>query len=188
MDEVFELFEPFRNVMAWDKSNNKVKAHKIMWFIFLLSDLTEENPLRDIPVEKKETEAKFRAYGDKDKVFTTAELLVLVPAIECFTKYNTTAEERILKAFDDKSDELRAALEETLPETATNEKDGVTAFVSNSTILTKGLKELETIKKVKMNVVAAVKREAMSQKIRGKIALSPLSRGNIELAVIDKEI
>lgn len=180
-DEIFFLFKPLTDVMDWDKSNNKAKANQMLFFVFLLCDLTEENPLKETPVEKKEEEALFRAYKKRDKTFTKNELSVLEPAVECYVKYNTTPEERILKAFDDKSEEMREILEDTIPETSVNEKDGVVGFTSNSGILTKGLKELESIKKVKMSVIAAVRREAMSQAIRGKQVLSPLSKGTIEL-------
>jgi hypothetical protein len=180
-DEIFFLFKPLTDVLDWDTSNNKVKANKMLFFVFLLCDLTEENPLKDIPANKKEEEAKFRAYKDRGKSFSKDELSVLQPAIECYVKYNTTPEERILKAFDEKSEETREELENTKPETVVNEKDGMVTFASNSSIITKGLKELESIKNVKKNVISAVRREAMSQAIRGKVTLSPLSKGNIEL-------
>lgn len=183
-DEIFFLFKPLVDVWNWDKSNNKQKAHKMLYFVFLLCDLTEENPLKEIPAAKKEEESLFRAYKDRGKKFTKKELSVLEPAIECYIKYNTTPEERILKAFDDKSEETREVLEDTKPETSVNEKDGVVSFVSNSNIITKGLKELDSIKKIKMNVISAVRREAMSQSIRGKQTLSPLSKGSIELPSI----
>lgn len=188
-DEIFFLFKPLVDVMEWDKSNNKVKANKMLFFVFLLCDLTEENPLKDIPASKKEEEAKFRAYKDRNKKFSDDERSVLEPAIECYVKYNTTPEERILLAFDEKSEETREELETTEPETHVNEKDGVVSFVSNSSIITKGLKELESVKKIKAGVIAAVRREAMSQAIRGQQVLSPLSKGNIELpSISDREM
>ena len=80
-------------------------------------------------------------------------------------------------------------LEDTKPETVTNDKDGVVTFASNSSIITKGLKELEGIKKTKISVIAAVRRAAMSQAIRGKVVLSPLSKGAIELpSIADREV
>ena len=180
-DEIFFLFKPLVDVLKWDRSNNKAKANQMLYFIFFLCDLTEENPLKEIPAERKEEEAKFRGYNNKEKEFTENELSVLEPAIACYVRYNTTAEERILKAFDDKSEQIRGILEDTIPETSVNEKDGVVSFTSNSSILTKGLKELEGIKKIKMSVIAAVRREAMTQAIRGKTVLSPLSKGAIGL-------
>ena len=180
-DEIFFMFKQFRDLWEWDTSPNKDKAHRLFYFIFLLCDLTEENQLRDVPANRKEEEAKFYAFGNKNKTFTKSELKVLEPAMACFVKYNTIPEERILEAFDLKADELRNVLEDTKPETVENFKNGVTSFVSNSAIITKGLKKLDAVKKSKINVIAAVRREAMTQRVRGGTSLSPLSRGNIEL-------
>jgi len=180
-DEVFFMFKSFRELWNWDESPNKAKAHQLFYFLFLLCDLTEENPLRDTHIDKKEEEAKFYAFKDRNYAFTKAELKVLQPAVNCFIKYNTIAEERILEAFDIKADELRLALEDTMPETAENNTDGVIAFVSNSGIITKGLKKLDMVKKSKINVIAAVRREAMTQRVRGQMMLSPLSKGAITL-------
>lgn len=188
-DEVFFMFKQFRDLWEWDTSNNKVKAHQLFYFIFLLCDLTEENPLRDVVIAKKEEEAKFYAFKNREYKFSKEELKVLQPAIDCFIKYNTIAEERILEAFDLKAEELRLALEETMPETVENSKNGVITFVTNSAIITKGLKKLDMVKKAKINVIAAVRREAMTQRVRGQMTLSPLSRGNITLpSFVDREI
>lgn len=188
-DAKFYLFKPLTDILAWDKEPGKPKGNKMLFFVFLLCDLTENNPLKEVPVSKKEEEAKFRAYSDKNKEFTDGELKYLIPAIECYIKYNTTAEERILKAFDEKSEQLRIELENTIPESVINDKGGVISFASNSSIITKGLRELDSIKKIKMNVISAVRRESMTQRVRGAISLSPLSRGSITLpSIADREV
>jgi hypothetical protein len=186
-DEIFYLFRPLVDLYEWDKSQNKDKANKLLMFVFYLCDLTEENPLKDVPAEKKEEEAKFKAFADRRKEFTKSELKYLIPAIDCYIKYNSTPEERILNKFDEKSEQLRDKLESTKPITKTNSKGGITTFASNTGIITKGLNELNTIKKSKASVVAAVRREAMSQSIRGQQTLSPLSKGNIQLYSINDE-
>jgi hypothetical protein len=187
-DEVFFMFKPFRTLWDWDDSEKKTKAHQLFYFIFLLCDLTEDNPLRDTHLDKKEEESKFYAFKDRNYAFTKAELKVLQPAIDCFIKYNTIAEERILEAFDIKANELRQALEDTMPEAEENNNDGVISFVSNSAIITKGLKNLDKVKKSKINVISAVRREAMTQRVRGQMLLSPLSKGSIALpSFVDRE-
>lgn len=178
----FHLFQEFIDIWKSDRKVSKPRANKIFFFIFLLCDLSEDNPLRDIPSEVKEEEALYRAYGDKKHSFTKKELLLLIPAVDCYIKYNKTAEERILEAFDSKAVELRDTLEVVKPETYENYKDGVTAFVSNSSIITKGLKELDSVKKLKINVINAIRREAMTQRVRGAAVLSPLSKGVIPIA------
>jgi hypothetical protein len=178
-DEKFFLFKPFVDIWEWDKSEDKDKANKMLRFIYLLCDITEECPLKDVPTQKREAEALFHAYKDKDYKFTKKERELVEAGIECYIKYNETAEERLLGEFDNKAEELRAKLEETMPETVENFKNDVTTFVSNSEIITRALKELDSVKKSKIAVISAIKREALSQRVRGAAALSPNSRGLI---------
>lgn len=178
-DEKFFLFKPFVDIWEWDKSEDKEKANKMLRFIYLLCDITEECPLKDVPTQKREAEALFHAYKDKDYKFTKKERELVEAGIECYIKYNETAEERLLGEFDNKAEELRAKLEETMPETVENFKNDVTTFVSNSEIITRALKELDSVKKSKIAVISAIKREALSQRVRGAAALSPNSRGLI---------
>jgi hypothetical protein len=178
-DEKFFLFKPFVDIWEWDKSEDKEKANKMLRFIYLLCDITEECPLKDVPSQKREAEALFHAYKDKDYKFTKKERELVTAGIECYIKYNETAEERLLSEFDNKAEELRAKLEETMPETIENFKNDVTTFVSNSEIITRALKELDSVKKSKIAVISAIKREALSQRVRGAAALSPNSRGLI---------
>lgn len=177
----FFLFKEFTAIWKWDKSIGKPKAHKLFFFVFLLCDLSEDNPLRDHPSEVKEEEALYRAYGDKTHKFIRKERELLEFAVNCYIKHNETPEERILEAFDEKAVELRGTLEEVKPETHENFKDGVTTFVSNSSIITRGLRELDGVKKLKINVINAVRRVAMTQRVRGQAVLSPLSKGTIPL-------
>lgn len=178
----FHLFFEFTDLWKWDRQPGKPKANKLLFFVFLLCDLTEDNPLRDVQAEVKWEEALYRTYGNKSHKFTKREVDLLGPAVRCYIKYNRISEERILESFDSKAQELRETLELVVPETHENEKDGVTAFVSNSAIITKGLKELDSVKKLKMNVINAIRREAMSQRVRGQAVLSPLAKGVIPLA------
>lgn len=182
----FLMIKEFVNVWESDKNTDKRKAHKLLYFIYLLCDLTEENKLRDTPAASRESEAKFYAFGKRDHKFTKEERKILEPAIEKYIKYNESPEERILTAFDDTATRLRTVIESITPETVENSTNGVISFASNSAILTKGLRELNTTKKLKIDVISAVKNEAMSQKIRGKITLTPLSRGNITLPEFER--
>ena len=181
IDPVFFMFHEFTGIWNWDKSKGKDKANKLFYFIFFLCDLTEENNFRDIPAEKREKEVLYRVYKDRGHVFPKKEYELLSKAIKCYIENNETSDERILTAFDSKSEEQRKLLEDTKFETIENEVDGVSSFVSNSDIITSGLKELDYVKKQKSAVIASIKKDAMSQRVRGKMVLSPLSKGSIEL-------
>jgi hypothetical protein len=180
-DPTFFMFKEFVDIWEWDEEDGKPKANKLFYFIFLLCDLTETNPLRDTPANKKEEEALHRVYKNRKYKFPEEEYNLLKPAIDCYIKYNEMSEERILHSFDIEAESLRDVLEDTAFETVENIKDGVTSFTSNSDIITKGLKELDSVKKLKASVIAAIRKDAMSQTVRGKQTLSPLSKGSIEL-------
>lgn len=180
-DTKFFLIKAFRDIWNWDRSESKDKANNMLRFIYLLCDINEECPLKDVPSNKRESEALFHAYKDKNYQFTKKERALVEAGIASYVKFNESAEERLLHEFDRKAEELRNKLEDTMPETVTNIKMGVTTFVSNSDIITEALKELDNVKKSKISVISSIKREALTQKVRGKAALSPNSRGLISL-------
>lgn len=181
----FYLFKEFTDILDWDKSPAKVRAHKMLRFIYLLCDITEDCPLKDVAANKRESEALFYAYGSRDYAFTSKELELVNAGVECYKKYSENAEERLLNEFDDKTTLLRKELEKATPETVTNMLNGVTTFASNSDIITKALKELDSVKRMKGTVIAAIKKDAMTQRVRGQVVLSPLSKGMVELPTID---
>jgi uncharacterized protein YdhG (YjbR/CyaY superfamily) len=188
-DPRFFLFKQFTDIWDWDKTETKDKAHKMLRFIYLLCDITEECPLKDVPTQKRESEALFHAYKDKNYTFTKKERELVQAGIECYIKYNESAEERLLSEFDNKAEELRNKLEDTMPEAVENIRNGVKTFVSNSEIITRALKELDVVKKSKVHVISAIKREALSQRVRGAASLSPNARGLIKAPTLaDKDM
>ena len=177
----FFMFKEFVDIWTKDKGKDKLKANRMLYFIFLLCDIGQENPLKDVDVNKRETEAKFRAYRNKEKEFVMEDIDLLEPAIKTYVELNMTAEERLLEAFDKKAIELSNILETTLPETVTNVENGVVSFVSNSKIITDALSKLSKIRTNREKIVAAIKKKAISQKIRGGLKLSPLVLGLLKL-------
>lgn len=181
LDAKFFMFKEFVDIWEWDKTKSKDKANPMLYFIWMLCDLGEENPIRDYPPDSKYEEAMRYAYGINKTSFTKKELSLLEPAVECYKRYNNSAEERISIVFDDKSDEIRDMLEDQIPTTETYTQFGVTKFVSNAEIITGALTELKNIRLNKAQVIAAIKKEAMSNKVRGQVYLTPLSKGVIPL-------
>jgi hypothetical protein len=175
------MFDEFTAIWKHDKTKGKLKANSLLYFVYLLCDIGENNPLRDVDADKREIEAKFRAFLDKDKVFSDTEFGLLEPAVNLYILLNTTPEERLLVAFDQKAIQLATMLESTTPETVTNSDNGVVTFVSNSGIITGALSKLSIIRKNRASIVASIKNEAMLEKIRGQLTLSPLVRGLITL-------
>ena len=177
----FFMFEEFVDIWTKDKGKDKLKANRMLYFIFLLCDIGQKNPLKDVDVAKRETEAKFRAFRDKEKEFVMEDIDLLEPAIKTYVELNMTAEERLLEAFDKKAIELSNILETTLPETVTNVENGVVSFVSNSKIITDALSKLSKIRTNREKIVSAIKKKAISQKVRGGLTLSPLVLGLLKL-------
>ena len=175
------MFDEFIAIWKHDKTKGKLKANSLLYFVFLLCDIGENNPLKDTKIEDREKEAKFRAFLDKDKTFTENEYDLLQAAVNMYIKLNTSPEEQLLVAFDKKAAQLTEMLEETTPETVTNSDNGVVTFVSNSGIITSALSKLSTIRKNRASIVASIKNEALTEKIRGQLTLSPLVRGLITL-------
>ncbi len=181
LDAKFFMVKEFVDIWKYDRSKNKEKAHKLLYFIFLLCDIGEDNPLSMVEVKKREEEAKFRAFHDKSKKFTKKETSLLEGAIPIYIELNMTIEERLLEVFDIKAEELKVLLENTTPETVENEDNGVISFVSNSKLITDALNKLSIIRKNRASIVASIRKEALHEKVRGQLTLSPLVRGMIKL-------
>jgi len=179
VDYQFFMFKEFTDI--WNTKDTKLNKNKLLRFIFLLCDLTEENPIKNVKVDKMEEEAKFTAFNDRHKVFTIKELDLLEPAIKKYVYLNTTMEERLLYAFDRKASQLSTVVENVIPETVTNVENGVVSFVSNSKIIADALSKLSKIRVNREKILASIKNEAISQKVRGSIKLSPLIRGLIKI-------
>lgn len=177
LDAKFFMFKEFTDIWKYDKTTSKLKANSLLYFVYLLCDIGLNNPIKDTDPDKREVEAKFKAFHDKTRTFTDKEYELLSKAIKIYILINTTPEERLLVAFDEKAEQLASMLETTTPETQTNEDNGVVTFVSNSKLITDSLTKLSMIRRNRATIVASIKNEAMSEKIRGQIALSPLIRG-----------
>ena len=176
----FFLFKEFVDIWKSDKTKTKNKANSMLYFVFLLSDISDENPLRDVNPDKLEEEAKFRAFKKRDKIFTTKEEELLSAAITKYAYLNMTPEERMLYTFDKKIKQLVDMLDSSKPETVTNVENGVVSFVSNSKMITDALSRVSKIRKVREKILSSIKNEAISQKVRGQLSLSPLVRGLLQ--------
>ena len=183
LDVKFFMIKEFAAIWKHDRSKGKKKAHKMLYFIFLLCDISDDNPLAYIDVHKRESEAKFRAFHDGEKKFTKKETELLEAAISVYIDLNMTVEERLLDIFDIKAEQLTRLLEDTTPETVENEDNGVTTFISNSKLITDALNKLSIIRRNRASIVASIRKEAINQKVRGQLTLSPLVKGLINLDV-----
>lgn len=181
LEPVVYMFEEFTDILSWDRSEDKDKAHAIFYFIFLMCDLSEENVLRDEDPKLKQGKAMKYAFGSKKNKFTKREYELVAAGLECYIKYNNSAEERVLFTFDKKTEELLSELDEAVPETIKFFTKKGERFATNAKIINDGMKEVANLKNLKTAVIAAIKREAMSNRVRGAVTLTPLSKGNVML-------
>jgi len=182
LDTKFYMVPEFVAIWTHDKSRKKDKAHKLLFFIFLLCDATIDNPLMRIPPAERETEAKFKAFHNKSKEFTDEELALVLPAVDMYVELNRSIEERVLDAFDRKAAELSQVLEHALPEAVENEEDGVVTFATNTKLIAAALTKLAAIRKHRSSILSLLRNEAMTERIRGQLTLSPLVKGQIKIA------
>ena len=180
-DIKFFMVDEFVSIWTSDKSAKKTKANKLLYFIFLLCDATIDNPLMNTAPSLRQKEALFKAFHDRDKKFTAKELKLLAPAIEMYMELNMSVEERVLQAFDRKAEELSEMLDKAAPETVENNDEGVTTFATNTKLIATSLTKLAAIRKHRSSILALLRNEAMTERIRGQLLLSPLVKGQLKL-------
>jgi len=174
------LFKEFTDILKYDKSKNKVKAHKLLYYVFLVNDISPDNPI--LQSNNADKDALFRAFGSSSKKFTKKEEELINASSRKYVELNSTPEERLLTMFDRKSSEIIELLESTKPETVSNVDNGVTTFTSNSKMISDALKKLAILRKNRGKIVSMIKDEVVEEKVRGKLSLSPLSKGLIKIA------
>jgi len=182
----FFLFKEFTDIWNYDKTVDKDAANKLLYFVFLIADITDENPLLD-ETKNRWTEAKFRAFNDSHKEFTDKQSKLIDAAIKRYIELNNTPEERLLTAFDNMANRLAHVVDTTTPETVTNVDNGVVSYASNSKIIASSLSKLSKLRSNREKIISLIKKEAITQRIRGQLKLSPLIRGLITLDLTEEE-
>ncbi len=173
------LFKEFSDILKWGEKSGK--ADTLSKYVYHMCDLSEDNPTAQLPPSGKDADAKFRAFHNKDHKFSKKEQQLVDNAIYRYLKINSTASIRTLNRFDTKSEELIQVLNDETPTIVENKKDGVITYASNVQIITKGLTELDDIRKRRLSVLAFIKKQAVNTRVRGKITLSPMSKGMLKV-------
>ena len=178
------LFKEFYDIVTWGEKSGK--ANTLAKYVYHICDLEDDNPTASYPPSERDADAKFRAFHDKNYKFSKKESTLADAAIRKYLEINSTASVRIIERFDTKSNELLSELNSTKPEAYENTKDGITNYVSNASIITKGLTELDDIRKRRLAVIASIKNQAVSTRVRGKLVLSPMSKGMLKVPLDER--
>jgi len=183
MDETFLMVPEFTEIWKWDKTKDKKKAHKVLFYIYLMCDLNDECPTKDLDQTIKDGQCRFMAYGSRHYVFDGAETDLVVQGIQAYTMLNEVAEERMLSTYDSKIDQLRDLLEETEPviHENVNDRTGVVTFATNIEIINRALKEISNLVKAKHDLRQTILAGFSAGHVRGKVQLSPRDKRKLRI-------
>lgn len=175
------LIDEFVDILKWDKTSDLKNASGLFRYVHYMCDMSSSNTYRDLPTGVKETTIMKAVYGVSKTKFTKKESELVDACLHAYFLLSDIPEERVLSTFDEKAEEVRQVLEETMPETVENDVSGIVMYASNTDIITKGLKELNKTKAAKIAIMQYVRQDNDKDKVRGKAELSPLAQGRIAL-------
>lgn len=183
MEHTFLMVPEFVDIWEWDKTKDKKKAHKLLFYVYLMCDLNEECPTKDLNLSNKDQQCRFLVFKDKGYQFKDDELVLVSKAIEAYILLNEIPEERMLRTYDEKMDQLRELLGDTLPviRENTNENTGMINFTTNVDIINKALKEVSNLVKAKHDLREAVLAGRGAGHVRGKVKLSPRDKRKLTI-------
>ena len=174
MEESFLMVPEFVTIWKSDKTKDKKNAHKLLFYVYLMCDLTENCPTKDLGQETKDAQCRFMAFGTKDYIFNGREEVMVIDAIDSYVLLNEVPEERMLRTYDAKIDQIRILLDATKPAIQEGlNKDGNTIYSTNVDIINKALKEISSLVKAKHDLKQAVLAGLSAGHVRGQLKLSP---------------
>jgi hypothetical protein len=103
------LVPEFENIWNADKTKNKTKALGDFKFIFLMCDISDRNPYKNYPQDKKEPLVLQEIYGDLNYKITS---LVSMGMLK-YEELTTTSRRRLLQSIERKIDDMSAYLDNT---------------------------------------------------------------------------
>ena len=183
MEETFLMIPEFVAVWEFDKTKSKLHANKLLFYIYLMCDLQDTCPTKNLSKTQKDPQCRFMAFGSKDYHFKEEELPLIQGAIDAYTLFNETAEERVLTVYDEKIDQIRHMLKTTTPAIVTNINPVTmaTTYASNVDIINKSLKEISNLVKAKNELKQAILAGLSAGFVRGQLTLSPRDQGPIKI-------
>ena len=166
-----------------DDSNDKSTAIMALLYVFFVEDLSENNPLSQIPFNKKEEESLFRAFGTKQ--FDIEQELGnewYESILTARNSYKNSIPDTLkdIATFDRKMDELGIMLRDTQPKIKKNINDNndKISFTTNIAIINKSLTSVISIIQSKASIVSMHVQGVVPKHLRG--GLSPMSKGKIK--------
>lgn len=159
---------------------------KICIFIFLLCDLSNDNPLVDRPYNTRREEALEVAFGSrlgdfKDILAENDTLRDLInKCIDFYIKEVNTDEQKDIATYSKKMDQFRVMLHGMQPviEKNVHESTQMISYSTNMEIINSVLGDIVSLIQAKASMVALHTTGVVPKHLRG--GLSPLAKGKVE--------
>jgi hypothetical protein len=159
---------------------------QICIFIFLLCDLSNDNPLVDRPYNTRREEALDVAFGSTLEAFKTrlasSDILrdLINKCIDIYIKDVNTDEQKDVATYSKKMDQFRVMLHGMKPtiEKNTNERTGMISYSTNMDIINSVLSDIVSLIQAKASMIALHTTGIIPKHLRG--GLSPLAKGKVE--------
>lgn len=159
----------FHEIWKFDKNRNKNKAEALLKYVFFMNDITQNNPLVDLPEFEKDIKARRTCFLEDKYQFTRREKELIDNAEEW---YQTCSDNSALRAYyvlNKQIDDLTKYLGE-LPYNATN-----------IDIKSKATKQLREMMEDRQKIEKMVRLELDKQKTRGGLERSPREKSMLIL-------
>ena len=194
-DPTLMMIQEFTDIIEKNKSNKEL-ANKMLLYVFFCCDLTNANPLRDIPYSRKEAQAWSRAFGKNVKKLSKKNQDLIDAGIDAYNYFNEDALERAGLVYDRQIDEMSNLLDHTTPKVhltyeeamcetcidlqggeEINEVRTPKAYVSNDKIIANFMKQLNEAAIFKLKAIETAKKIENTGRVRGNKGSSMVERG-----------
>jgi hypothetical protein len=158
--------------------NDDTLYDKVCIFIFLLCDLSNDNPLVDRPYNTRREEAleiafkeerdRFMALKDNNEIIRDT----INKCIEIYIKYVNTDEQKDIATYSKKMDQFRVMLNGMKPaiEKNTNIRTNMISYSTNMDIINSVLGDIVKLIQAKASMVALHTTGAIPKHLRGKLS------------------
>lgn len=185
--EYIKLFNEFNILYNHNSRKEEQEINKAFRYISYMCDIDSSNPFADEKKNRKHAEVMFRLFNDREAKFTWRLEAKLTDALNLYVKLNSEPEEFLLQVLEEKKTEIKQLLEESEPEVVSYiDRDGATKYDTNITLLTQALQAIVDVDTRRKTIIASIKNEAMSNKVRGQVFISPLASGSLKIPDTDK--
>ena len=154
---------------------------KYLLYVFFAKDLSDDNPLVDIPFDEKEDEARLRAFGSSTYGIPESVQPLVDKALVAYDRL-VTEHQREMYTYEKKMDQFGFLLKKTTPRIEKNvhAQSGFVSFTTNIDIINAILKDITNIIQAKASLMSLHIQGSLPKHLRGK--LSPLTKGKLKVS------